>query len=122
MSQDPIHEYKRGPLYSGPLLSDFLVKTKDGLQFNDFSPHYGSRPDRVIQGKSLMNTFMKSILIVPSQYTLLGSYTVVLYDYFLTLNDEINLMWRKRFSLINLLFFVYIRTDITHYASSLLRL
>jgi len=46
--------------------------------------------------------------ITSVKYTLLACYAVLVYDYFLTQNDEVTLMWKnfKNFSLVNLVYFV----------------
>ncbi|KLO13202.1 hypothetical protein SCHPADRAFT_928690 [Schizopora paradoxa] len=44
--------------------------------------------------------------IAPQKYTIIACYSLFIYDYLLTLNDEIKYIWRRQFSLGSFIFFV----------------
>ncbi|KLO10211.1 hypothetical protein SCHPADRAFT_530209 [Schizopora paradoxa] len=46
------------------------------------------------------------VQIVSSKYAIIGCFTIFIYDYFLTLDDEIKYIWKRPFSLVTFCYFI----------------
>jgi len=53
-----------------------------------------------------LNAFVTMSQTFEIQYAVLASYVVLVYDHLLTIRDEINYIWKRRFSAVTVLFFI----------------